>query len=666
MNKSALIERLADLQSWRYGLNDQINHVENLFQQPLFTSSGNNGELQKELQRLRQRISAERLTIAFIAQPARGKSSLIDALFFCGTHPQLPYSIPRDRTRCVTEIRFDRESPASIKLLPIETRESPLRFEELVQDQNLWKTQFFDITQPASVVHALATLAETKSIPFSEIVAWGLHRESPTHSPGGHGPQQFQVPCWRYAVVNFPHPLLEAGLVIFDVPGHSPLAVEPELARARVLTADVMALVLDINDVANATDLAIWKNYFGPMQGREKSDTEKVNLARLVILNKIDTLGLDQNAERESPAQIALQTIDKRLLEVVDWLHIDPIQAIPVSAKLGLAGKLSGNLDQTIKSRLYQLERNLAANLSDTRQQWLSTQVIAALSAMLDQLQAWLDAERYSILGQLKELGALREKNEKLLTALQIQMTTKQNKLDGAEQEVRRFKGIQTHITDELAELTNPLPARKQAAHICRTLASNSKPAAIPSIVESYFSEAHKRLDATNIKIKEVKSLFGDIAQKLQNEFGMRDLALLPFATQRFYTELQKLRTLSNTELTNSEKNGGSTALQGQALGEEFHKSIGGAVIHIFEIAHRELAVWIQGFYAAVDRSFEGQQNQLLRHAENIENMKNAEMELADNIAAVQAHFDILKYKHAALDNARETLARFSDKWQES
>lgn len=666
MNKNALIERLADLQSWRYGLNDQINHVENLFQQPLFTSSGNNDEWQKELQRLRQRVSAERLSVAFIAHRARGKSSLIDALIFSGISPRLPYSAAKERARCVTEIRFDRDSPASIKLLPIETRENPLRFEELVQDQNLWKIESFDITQPASVVHALAMLAETKSIAFSDAVTWGLHRESPTHSPGGHGPQQFQVPCWRYAVVNFPHPLLEAGLVIFDVPGHSPLAIEPELARARVLTADVRALIVDVNDIANEADLAIWKDYFGPMQGREKSDKEKVNSARLVILNKIDTLGFDQSAEREFPAQTTLQTIDKRILEVVDWLHIDPIQAIPVSAKLGLVGKLSNNLDETIKSRLYQLERSLAANLSDTRQQWLTSQIIASLSAMRDELQAKLDAERYGVLAQLKELGTLREKNEKLLTALQVQIVAKQSKLESARQEIRRFKSVQIRITDEMTVLVDPAPARTQAAHTCRAIAANPKPGAIQSVIDKYFSTTRKQLDEVNIKIKEVKSFFDDIAKKLQSEFEMHDLATLPFSIKRFYTELQKAHTLANTVLLNLEKDNNTFPLQGQALEEKFRELVAGKVIHIFEIAHRELAVWIRGFYAALDRSLEGKQNQLLRHTENIENMKNAEMELAENIAALQAHFDILKYKHVALDSARETLARFSDKWQES
>jgi hypothetical protein len=38
-----------------------------------------------------------------------------------------------------------------------------------------------------------------------------------------------EVPRWRHAVINFPHPLLKQGLVILDTPGLNAIGAEPEL-----------------------------------------------------------------------------------------------------------------------------------------------------------------------------------------------------------------------------------------------------------------------------------------------------------------------------------------------------------------------------------------------------------------------------------------------------
>lgn len=37
-----------------------------------------------------------------------------------------------------------------------------------------------------------------------------------------------EIPRWRHAIINFPHPLLQQGLVILDTPGLNAVGTEPE------------------------------------------------------------------------------------------------------------------------------------------------------------------------------------------------------------------------------------------------------------------------------------------------------------------------------------------------------------------------------------------------------------------------------------------------------
>ena len=80
---------------------------------------------------------------------------------------------PGRSTRCVTELRFDREAITGLNLLPIETRESPKRMAELREDLSQWRVISFDADNPDSVARALAALSETKRISLAEAVAWG-------------------------------------------------------------------------------------------------------------------------------------------------------------------------------------------------------------------------------------------------------------------------------------------------------------------------------------------------------------------------------------------------------------------------------------------------------------------------------------------------------------
>ena len=49
-------------------------------------------------------------------------------------------------------------------------------------------------------------------------------------TPGAGGDDgMLEIPRWRHAIINFPHPLLQQGLVILDTPGLNAIGIEPDL-----------------------------------------------------------------------------------------------------------------------------------------------------------------------------------------------------------------------------------------------------------------------------------------------------------------------------------------------------------------------------------------------------------------------------------------------------
>ena len=659
MSKAAITERLFELQSWRHGLDTQISRILDFLRKHEFLTPS----LEAALMDARTLVAEERVTITFVAEMSRGKSELINGLFFADLGRRLLPSGPGKSTRCVTELRFNRDVETCLKLLPIETRESPKRLTELLDDESQWRVVLFAADSPDSTARALAALSETKRISLTDAVAWGLHGEGIPVSVNDGDSAMVDVPRWRYAIVNFPHPLLDAGLVIIDTPGLAALSLEPELARERVPNADALVMVLDITEGVGKSDLAVWRDYLGNARNlRERAkelESEESKQTRMVVLNKIDALEVTQHADPIESNRELLREIDRRVRDTADLLRIDPMRVIALSARQGLMGKLANDNDQAMKSRLYQLERNLGTNLPRDRQAALTTRVLATLSNSLEAAQAVLDNQRFNTLEGLNRLTILREKNEKLMLSVMSQADARHERLDAALKEVRGIKAIQARLGEELMAIVDVGAARYEADRTKTAIAGSLLSSNTVDAVRKYFTLVGEKLNATESKIEEIRELFKVIGEKMRDEFALGNYQVHPFPTQRFHTELQKARIKSDTEFT---KTSNLLIRRGGSLAEQFEEMVVSRVMQIFAIASRESASWTRGLYTSIEQPLLEVRNQMQQRIAGIEQIKIAELDLAERIAELQARMDTLKKKHSALADARNNLERYAEK----
>lgn len=676
-SKHAFSDRLKALQSWRSTLTHAIQQVTDTLRDTQFLRA----EDVLRLAKCKQAVAAERVTLVFIAEMARGKSELINAMVFSDLGRRfLPSGLGRT-TRCVTELRFDRDIETSVRCLPIETRESSRSFAELMQDESAWQSIAFDADKPKSVAAALATLSETRFVSMADAVAWGLHNESAAKNSANKSGDggQVEVARWRHAIVNFPHPLLDSGLVVLDAPGLAAFLSEPELAQNRLPKADAALLVLDVGEEMTKRDLAVWRDYMGggriAREAREAREARgplveldedivavgdlAVKQVRLVVLNKIDDLDIDTTRPRADANREMLLEIDRRVHETADLLRVDPINVVPISAKLGLVGKLANDKDKTLRSRIYHLERDLATKLPRDRQQPLTEDIAGVLSNALQAAQTTLDHSRFETLEALSALVDVRAKNDRIMATIIAKTTTKQERVVDTLKELKSIKAMQIKLGDELAEVANVASAKRDIERAKKAIVASIVPATTLDAVAQYFAATEKKLTGIDQKINEIRTLFADVGKKLRSDFGLTNIRAFdvhPFPTQRFHTELAKAREAADDEFS---KTSNLVLRRGSALAKQFEELVATRVQHIFEIAQRETTTWVRGLYKAIERPLEDARTRLEHTVESIEKVKSAELDLAERIAELQGNLDVIKSKHSALAEARGRLAGF-------
>ncbi len=647
--KHALTARLANLQSWRYGVTTQIVRVADF----LRAHGYSNGETEKTFDHLTKVANSARVNIVLIAEAGRGKSELINALFFSDIGRRLLPSGEKHATRCITEVRFDRERRTGLRLLPIESREAPRRFADIYEDDSEWTEVPFDADVPDSVNAAFSMLAETRRATIADTVSWGLHSDS-IHNTSSAG--HVDVPRWRYAVINFPHPILDAGLVVIDTPGLPALTAEPEFSRENIPSADAVIVVLDANEGVTKADLSIWKDKLGGSRNFREREKDESTQARIVVMNKIDLLFKENSLDAKEADRVWLKEVDRRVQDVADLMRVEPIKVIPVSAQLALDGAFANNQDAQLKSRLYRLERAVASSLPEHREIRLGKEILNTLSSTLESVQGGLDQARYEALEGLRALGDVRKKNQAISDALARETGDKRQSLAAALEELRAIKPIHGKLANELASLTNPALAKQDAAETANRISGKLMGGNVNDALADYFSRTRAHLAAIDAKLDEIRTLFGNLGEKHFRLIGLGHHELHPFATNRFQIEIEKAEQAA-AELNRA---GGGLLRRASGVADQFETAVAPQVIHMFEIAHRESTTWMRGIFLGIERPLTELSKRLTERAAKVDVIRTAELDLAEKIADFQARLDVIKSKHAELGVLREGLERFA------
>ena len=258
------------------------------------------GPAADQIASLRERLGNEKLVVAFVAEFSRGKSELINAIFFADTGRRILPATPGRTTMCPVELGWQGDEPPSLALLPIETRLEGLSLAELRTQRRAWTVRPLEISDPERLAESLQEVTRTRWVTRDRARELGFWDDDhPDDNPPVDDAGRVEVPAWRHALINYPHPLLKQGLVVLDTPGLNAIGAEPELTLSLLPSAHATVFILGADTGVTKSDLGVWRDHLGTHAP-----------ARFVVLNKIDALRDPLATEQQVDLQIVAQCAD--------------------------------------------------------------------------------------------------------------------------------------------------------------------------------------------------------------------------------------------------------------------------------------------------------------------------------------------------------------------
>ena len=111
---TALLSSLDSLAAWRRGLDRGITQLS----AQLADAKLLDAQALALAASLCQRLGSDKLVLAFVAEFSRGKSELINALFFADTGRRVLPATPGRTTMCPVELAWDAQQAPTLALLP--------------------------------------------------------------------------------------------------------------------------------------------------------------------------------------------------------------------------------------------------------------------------------------------------------------------------------------------------------------------------------------------------------------------------------------------------------------------------------------------------------------------------------------------------------------------
>ena len=134
-------------------------------------------------------MRSDKVMVAFVAEFSRGKSELINAIFFAGYKRRIMPASAGRTTMCPTELGYDADVPPCLRLLPIETRLQPQPLMEWRCAPEKWTRVDLDVNDPAQLAQAFEKVAEVRHVTKDEARALGFwHDDVARGQPDGRTP----------------------------------------------------------------------------------------------------------------------------------------------------------------------------------------------------------------------------------------------------------------------------------------------------------------------------------------------------------------------------------------------------------------------------------------------------------------------------------------------
>ncbi|HRK56850.1 MAG TPA: dynamin family protein [Burkholderiaceae bacterium] len=565
-----------------------------------------------------ERLGEDRLVIAFVAEFSRGKSELINAIFFADYGKRILPSSAGRTTMCPTELMYDESLPPCIRVLPIETRARLGSMADFKSTSDEWQVYPVDATSAEGMLQAFRRVSETVCVSTDEARLYGLFdADDPDQAHAVDAAGQVEISRWRHAVINFPHPLLQQGLVILDTPGLNAIGTEPELTLSLVPSAHAVLFLLAADTGVTKSDLEVWRHISG----------EGGPANHLAVLNKIDGLwdALKSEEEIEEEIQKQVRTVSQTLSLAAD-------QVFPVSAQKGLVAKVSANQALLTQSRLPLLEEALVQRLVPSKRDIVREQTVRVVERVLQEVRNALSGRERGLIEQLYELRSLQGKNQ-----ASVERMLKRAQLESREFEenVRKVVAARMVLSRLSEKVYDNLRAAALKTCVLQARERMRKARLSPqfsSVIKAYFEGLRQLLRQSNAGLLEMEKMVLGVQRKFAEDLGWSLPPPMPFSLVSYLTEIERAEAACKSHF-------GAIAVLTRdkwALIERFFNTVVSKSREIFAAAQRDAEAWSRSLLPPIELQVRDQRAQLRKRAESVQRVRDAQESLEDRIAMLE------------------------------
>ncbi len=586
-------------------------------------------------------VRSDQLTIAFVAEFSRGKTELINAIFFADYKRRLLPSTVGRTTMCPTELLYDANAPgAYIKLLPIETRAQDDNIADLKRDSDVWTVFSLDTQSADNLAHSLQEVVKSKMVSVEEAKALALYDESLSHD-SANPPSEVEIPVWRHAIISFPHPLLKQGLVILDTPGLNALGTEPELTLSMLPAAQAIVFVLAPDTGVTKSDLDIWR-----MHIQDLFDTRNPKTI-IAALNKIDTLWDEMKTEEEIDA-----AINQQVQTTAKLLNIDTANVLPVSAQKALVAKSRHDDKLLEKSRILTIESHLADEIIPYKQEIIGNKIFNVIGGLIENhenlLRTRLDKlkiQRDSYFGATGKNGDVI----KHLTQKTRQQQVAYNENMKHMQSSRRL--VIQHSTAVMNELSLDAfdylvsKTRKEMTESWTTIG-------LKKGITIFFASITETMQIVYRQMEETHQVIESIYQKFHKEHGLPEMKFKKFTTEPYIKHLimlsKKADDFRNSPIT--------TMTEQNFVVKKFFVLLVSHTREVFFRANVEAEAWFKNIMSPLMGQIAIHKQMLEQHLETLCKISESKDTLSKNIITVEKQYAVVSERFTELETIRHQL----------
>ena len=587
----------------------------------------------ERLRDLESQMRTSKVMVAFVAEFSRGKSELINAIFFAAYGRRIMPASAGRTTMCPTELGYDAAHLPCLRLLPIETRLEPYSLSHWRDKPEHWTEISIDVEDAEQLSQTMNKVAEVRWVPKAEARSLGFWNDgSPEDNPVPDAEGRVEIPRWRHAVLNMPHPLLEQGLVILDTPGLNAIGAEPELTVSLIPQAHAVVFILGADTGVTRSDLAIWREHL--ITESEAGET------RIVVLNKIDTMW----DTLSTPAQIDAQ-IQRQRKGAAELLGVPLPQVLPVSAQKGLQAKIRRDVPLLQASRLPALEAVLGEGLLGKREKMLRLAVDAGIAALQAEAARILKVRQRDLSEQALELQGLRGKNVSVIRHMRSRIEQEQIEFEGSNARILALRSVQGKLLREVYAVLGSTALKADMGRLASALKRPGIKFNVRKVYGETFDSLRNNLREVQATTAEIQSMLHATFRQLNAEHGFALQApaepdLLGFEQQLSQIERSHIHYLGVGNLLK---------LAQPDFCDKLVRALASRLRVVNEAAMTEVERWSKGAGAQLDAQLKERRRNFTKRIEAVERIQGAAGNLDERLAELAAQESGLTELHMRL-----------------